>query len=466
MEHLYEQEQAICGLLDEAGTLLPRLEEMGSDDAEDLYGLLTQAVRFTSKNMKLLSDTELRVALCEYRDIVLDSIIDRNPAPPLIDAATYRQPKKVYAPYHHGWEFWGNEYLLKDTGIAPYMIAKAVGATPVLFFGRSGADYPYVEFLPGLEFLTMEYSDDYSKRREQYLGTLLENMLQLDVLALHGPYGEALELLYHYRRLRPKGRVYITLDMNSDWQSRIDWSMPQLAEFFDKCDVIANSCRTMRDSINRDPNVNFGNFWISNAFFNAYGVPIVAKPKLKENVILTVGRIGTEQKNNEELLLAFAKAADALPSWRIHLVGSVDDRIKPFIAKYFEIYPKLKSRVIFKGKIVDKKQLYREYSQAKVFILTSALEGGTPNVYAEALHHGCAFITSDIDGADDITDYGRLGSKYKLGDADALAGAMVRLCRKADNTFFKSHIPAALEYANRYFDWDRNAKKIAYALYH
>ncbi|MDR2088961.1 MAG: glycosyltransferase family 4 protein [Clostridiales Family XIII bacterium] len=345
------------------------------------------------------------------------------------------------------------------------MLAKTLGAEPVIFFGDDNAQYPYLEFLPGLTFLTTAYADDSAKRREQYLQFLLEHAARIDVLALHGPYAESMELLHHYRRLKPAGKVYITLDMNSHWQKRIAWGAPACTAFFDRCDAITNSCRTMRDSVNRDPNVNFDSFWISNAFFNAYNVPVIAKPKLKENILLTVGRIGSGQKNNEELLLAFAKAAGALPSWRVHLVGSVDDRIKPFIAQYFEAYPHLKKRVILKGKLVDKEALYREYARAKVFVLTSVMEGA-PNVYAEALHHGCAFITSDIDCADDITDFGRLGEKYALGDKDALARAMIRLCRKADANFFKAHIPAALAYANRYYDWERNARKIAYMLYH
>jgi glycosyltransferase involved in cell wall biosynthesis len=294
---------------------------------------------------------------------------------------------------------------------------------------------------------------------------LTENAPQMDVLAFHGLYKEPVEFLYCYRQLRPDGKVYMTLDMNRHWQERIPWNAPVVSEFFDRCDVITNSCRTMRDSINRDPNVNFGSSWISNAFFNAYEAPVIAKPEFKENVMLTVGRIGTEQKNNEEFLLAFAKAANALPDWWVHLVGSVDERMKPFIVEYFETYPYLKDRVIFKGKIADKRMLYREYAKAKVFVLTSVLEGGTPNVYAEALHHGCAFITSDIDGADDITNYGQLGVKYTLRDTDALADAMIRLCRKTDDGFVKSHILSALAYANRYFDWERNAKKMAYMLY-
>jgi len=126
----------------------------------------------------------------------------------------------------------------------------------------------------------------------------------------------------------------------------------------------------------------------------------------------------------------------------------------------------MKERVILTGAIVDKAALYAEYAKAKVFILTSALEGGTPNVYAEALFHGCKFATSDIDAADDITNFGELGFQYKLGNADMLAKKLVNLCMGSNEAKDKKHIKKALMYAQREFDWERNAKKLAYALFH
>ncbi|MDR3300701.1 MAG: glycosyltransferase family 4 protein [Candidatus Accumulibacter sp.] len=193
-------------------------------------------------------------------------------------------------------------------------------------------------------------------------------------------------------------------------------------------------------------------------------MPVIANPKKKENIILTVGRIGTQQKNNEELLVAFAKIAGRLPDWKIHLAGPVDDRIKPFISDYFAAFPDLKDRVIFLGNIVDKADLYAEYSKSKIFVLTSVFEGA-PNVYAEALFHGCAFITSDIDAADDIIDFGNLGLKYPSGNTDALAESMLTLCGAADEEFMTRHISSALKYANRYFDNERIARKLVFMLY-
>ena len=75
------------------------------------------------------------------------------------------------------------------------------------------------------------------------------------------------------------------------------------------------------------------------------------------------------------------------------------------------------------------------------------------------------FVTSDIDAADDITNFGELGGKYKVGNTEALSSALIKICSNSGKNYLKKHIPKALEYAYRYFDWNRNAKKLAYMLF-
>lgn len=58
-----------------------------------------------------------------------------------------------------------------------------------------------------------------------------------------------------------------------------------------------------------------------------------------------------------------------------------------------------------------------------IFALTSDIEGGTPNVAAEAFFGGCYIITSAIDAAEDMTMGGHYGDIYPIGDIDALAPA-------------------------------------------
>ncbi|MFR3729657.1 glycosyltransferase family 4 protein [Lacrimispora sp.] len=287
----------------------------------------------------------------------------------------------------------------------------------------------------------------------------------MDIMILHGMYNETVTYLDAYRKFRPEGKVFCGLDMNSYWMSNINWNSPGVRIFSQQCNVIATSCLELRDALNRNPNVHFSCRWIPNGFLNSTNITITADAKKKKNIILTVGRIGSAQKNNQELLLAFAKVHKILKEWELHLVGTIDTEFKPFIDQYFKAFPDLKGKVIFTGAITDKSKLYKEYSEAKLFVLTSRLEGGTPNVYAEALNHGCMFITSNIDAANEITNYGDLGQVYKSGDIDDLADSLVKMTSNADCDAFQKHIPKALRYARKYYDWNRNAKKIAYMLY-
>jgi len=253
--------------------------------------------------------------------------------------------------------------------------------------------------------------------------------------------------------------------MNTFWFNNVEWESPAVQQFGQQCDIIATSCRFMRDYLNRTSFTSFPCYWLPNGFYNPTGLTIRADAEYKENIILTVGRIGDGQKKNEELMLAFAAVASFLPDWTLRLVGPVDPHLNEFTDWYFKEYPDLTDRVILTGSIVDKALLYDEYAKAKIFALTSRTESGTPNVCAEALYHGCMFITSDIDGADDMTNFGELGKVYTRDDTKGLAQILVDVCSSADVKAFRKHIPKALAYANKYYDWERNAKKLAYMLF-
>ncbi len=49
-----------------------------------------------------------------------------------------------------------------------------------------------------------------------------------------------------------------------------------------------------------------------------------------------------------------------LPGWRVHLVGPVEESFRPYMEGFFEANPELRDRVVFKGMIEDKAELYAE----------------------------------------------------------------------------------------------------------
>jgi len=448
----------LTDFLSDTGQYIEQLDGLSLETAAELYDLLDEAARAATLCINDI-DPELRVEICDRQDKVLERVVDE--LPPFEHAG---DPIKIFTPAVtiEGFRRWANVELMKDCGLSVYMLAKELGAIPTMFFGSKPSDYPYLSILPGMEML---YHDSDSGLEDAYREYLINNYSEMDILVFYGLYNQCASYLDVYRKLRPDGKVYCALDMNSSWMNNlVPWNTKAVNHFTGQCDILATSCRGLRDEMNRKPVVHFPCRWFTNGFYNPTDIPVIADLKQKENVIITVGRIGTFQKKNEELLASFAKVSNSIGDWSLRLIGPVEPEFQSFINNYFTEFPKLKERVIFTGALTDKAALYDEYSRAKIFALSSVYEG-FPNVYAEALFHGCMFVTSDIDAADDMTNYGELGVTYTRGDVEALSSALIETCKKADKKGMQQHIPKALAYANKYYDWNRNAKKLAYMLF-
>ena len=443
---------SITDFLLESEPLIDNIDECPVEVAIELYDMLETVAYSSSENIRTI-DTNIRVDVCNRLDLVLEHIVDT------ISLQADGQAG-VFTPAVQGYRRWQNVELMKDKGLTGYMLAKELGARAYMLFCTKPEDYPYLGDLPDLHLL---YSDLESGLGDVYYKHLRENYSKIDILILHGMYIETIEYLNEYRKLRPDGKVFCGLDMNSYWMGNTSWNNPVVQLFAAQCDLIATSCKSLRDELNRNRLVSFPCRYFPNGFYNPTNVEIFADPYMKENTIITVGRIGTAQKNNPELMISFAKASKVLKKWKLKFIGSIETEFLTFIDEYFAAHPDLRERVVFTGAIFDKAELYREYAKAKIFALTSTSEGA-PNVFAEALFHGCKFITSDIDAADDITNSGELGIKYKRGDVEGLTKALITLCSESDVSMFEKHIPKALDYAEKYFDWKRNAKKLTYAL--
>jgi len=455
MDSQLSYSQELTGFLAETDPFMEQLDTLPLETAAELYDMFEEAARSATENI-LQIDTELRVEICIRQDKLIERIADVFP--PFEHTG---DPIGVYTPAIQDFRRWSNTELMKDKGLVGYMLAKELGGRCVMYYGTAPADYPYLSALHGME---VSYPDTGFGSDYAYYQYLRDHYQEMDVLVLHGMYIQTVEYLDMYRKLRPDGKVYCGLDMNSWWMNNTTWDNPLVKRFSKQCDVVATSCSSLRDALNRNPSVHFPCHWFPNGYYNPTGVKAIADPALKENTIITVGRIGAAQKNNAELMVAFARASDALSQWKLKLIGGIEKEFHSQIDEYFTRRPDLKDRVIFTGPITDKDVLYNEYAKAKVFALSSQSEG-MPNVFAEALFHGCMFVTSDIDAANDITNAETLGMTYSRGDIDALSNALIKVCKKANRTGVERHIPKALEHAAKYYDWNRNIKKLAYMLY-
>lgn len=359
-----------------------------------------------------------------------------------------KTPKTCVAlPWREGWT---NVELTKDCGLIPYLLYKNHDMD-VTMTGTDKGPYPYLDaYVKGLHmhFLT-------SGSLEEKLQYIEQHGKEIDLLLLRGAYDINIDIAQRYKKVNPAGKIYVGLDANSHWMDRILWHRPDFMAFLDCCDVIATSCRAMQKHLNEKWPWKIE--YIPNGYYN-YDIPRKAPVfENKQNVILTVSRIGTEQKATPVLLEAFARIAEQVPDWKLKLVGPIEPSFQSEINKFFTTYPHLASRVEFTGPIQDKNKLYEEYLNAKIFALPSLFEGGTPNVVSEALTAGCVMAVTKFDAWEDAVDNGNCGMASELEDTAGFSRILLALCQHPELNRLSQN---AYHYAQRNFDMPRIVAKL------
>jgi glycosyltransferase involved in cell wall biosynthesis len=130
-----------------------------------------------------------------------------------------------------------------------------------------------------------------------------------------------------------------------------------------------------------------------------------AKLPSKDKLIVTVGRLSSYQKNVELII----KALDGLElgDWRFIFIGSSGEHIKSEIKRL-----KLQGQnVSYAGEISNRSELYEIYSKASYLVLSSRYEGFA-TVLVEASHRGCQVISTDVNGIEEVTNFGTFGYRY------------------------------------------------------
>lgn len=351
-----------------------------------------------------------------------------------------RKQKRIVSPAHN--DGWLNAQLLKDCGVIPYLLHKNHGCD-VTMAGGHKEDYPNLKYVPGLK---MEFLPDGSL--QSMMDYLANESADIDCLLLYGCYPFYFPLADIYKCINPSGKIALALDANSHWMDRIQWTEPSFQKFMNHCDVISAAGRTMQKHLNEKwPwKIEF----VPNGFYNFSEQPWNVDFEKKENIILTVGRLGTTQKATDILLEAFALAADKIPEWELHLVGGVAKNFECYIKEFWDRFPGLKQRVQFLGHISDRNLLYEQYKRSKIFALPSTFEGGA-NVVAEALYAGNAVAITKIDEYMDATDCERCGLAAEIGDAEGFADILSRLCNSGQLDGMCRH---AYKYAMKTFNME------------
>lgn len=283
-------------------------------------------------------------------------------------------------------------------------------------------------------------------RRLNIFKYLIKNAKEIDVLMLFHISRCSYWYAFVYKLLNKTGKVYIKADFNLEvYQKeirRLNTKSRTFKDFFKKINEIAEYKKrkklvTMVDLISYETEDSYNEMKYSYAGVDTKGKVIylpngydnleiernykIKNMDNKKNIILTVGRLGTEAKNTEFLLESLKKID--FKDWKFYFVGSETKELQIYKDNFFNKYPYLKEKILFLGEIKDRKKLYRLYNEAKVFVLPSKWES-FGIVMVEAMAFGEYIITSNTCAANDITKNGEIGKIISIDEDKELVNSI------------------------------------------
>lgn len=365
------------------------------------------------------------------------------------------------------------EHLGKDVFLIPYELGKQLeyDVTIVYPHTRTNGDIP--ESLYGVKLIPLKYRKEllfipFWKHLNFYI-YLLKHAKSIDLLMrFHLSLHTELVTIF-YKKINRKGKVYVKLDINPDGLQVMYGDVKRsnlkrkihgwLSSFFiRKVDCFSCETSVAYQRLNESdfPELQFGDKLqlIPNGFDEELleSLYIEERPfDQKENVIITVGRLGTSQKNTEMFLQALTNVN--LNDWQIFLIGTVDQRIKETIQDFFKHNPDKMNSVKFVEAIFDKKELWEYYNRAKVFVLTSDWES-YGLVLNEAKRFRNYIVSTEVGACIDLIEGEKFGVSIPINDDERLTKILNEIILE------KRNIDVYKGYDMNKISWQTQVKKI------
>jgi glycosyltransferase involved in cell wall biosynthesis len=336
---------------------------------------------------------------------------------------------------------FGEEHFGKEVFLTPYYIGKTNRMNVSIVFPKGAKNEIISSEVRGIRLIPLTVPKRTYIRDTLYLSVyLLKNIRKIDVLMLVHFMHQAAIIGSIYKLLKPQGLLYVKGDgigmCTEGVEERVTGSRKikdkivcrLFGFFFKKADLL--TVETQRDYNRILEHKMFGVDLRNKVklMYNGFDEDLLSAYKLKlssfeekENIILTVGRVGSFQKNTEMLLNALPNLK--MRDWKVVLIGPIENNERDFqreIDKFFSKNAELKEHVAFTNAIYDKKIVWEWFNKAKVFLMTSRYEGFA-NVYAEAARFNDYIVSTDVGGAREWIETTNYGEIIAGEDSEGLA---------------------------------------------
>ncbi len=351
-------------------------------------------------------------------------------------------------------------HIYKDVGQVNFFVSKIIGAqSNILSYNSKLIDSNEADF----KFINIREvfkRTHHNKLDLNIVLFLISNSREFNFLNLYHPTFATQVYTILYKLMNNKGKVYIKLDLDLN-DAKKNNSIPKVglrnwikrkvfSIFRNKVDVVSvESKEAFELLLNRKVYDLNKLVWIPNGvsseYLNKQSGDI--KYNQKENIILTVARIGTKQKNNELMLSAIEKCN--LKGWSYLFVGPIEKEFTQKINDFYNSNPHLIDFVHFLGP-KTRCEIIELYKKSKVFALSSNYEG-FPLVYPEALFFGCHIITTAVSGSIDITNNGEFGDIVPVDNYILFHKALQKVI---DNNITNKSYEEIRDFSNEKFTWE------------
>lgn len=261
------------------------------------------------------------------------------------------------------------------------------------------------------------------------------------------------------KKINPKIVVYVKLDMGrggyahfapnrafSFWRSRFEAFKSRWIDFFTV--ETKEYYNTLKDT----PMFNGRLYYLPNGVSTLGIDDVTVNIEQKENIVITVGRLGIYEKNTELLLDTILEIPDNLRSqWKFYFVGPQTKEFSQYIAKFLEDNPMLAPNIVQLGNITDRNELSNVLKKSKIICMPSRTES-TCIATLEGMYFGCVPIISRYSAfVKDTTNNESIGKVVDDYTSIGFAKTLVEYMK--DEVHLRSEIEKAMSYARDTFDY-------------
>ena len=338
-------------------------------------------------------------------------------------------------------------HIFKDLCLVPILLGEYLGYEVSIVTTEMNETLLQQSF-PAVKFEHVPFGIDYVANMNAYL---VKHANDIDLVFAIGPYPSYLSILQTYKQYNPNGKIYMKLDVNRFWLNRLK-TYPYFLELLQLCDLLTSECASIQTAIREFTQLDVKH--IPNGFYEHFHTEPVQFHE-KENRILSVGRLDAPEKQTIFTVKAFLAAK--LTDWELRLVGPMSESFQQELTMVLDGHP-CATQVTIVGPIYNKVQLEEEYRKAKIFCLTSTVECYA-HVFAEAAKNGCYIVTTDVDGAADITQQQRFGSIHPTHDWESIGTTLRQISQQ--ETLLADTCQQLQAYARKELNWQHIVKNVA-----